>query len=361
MGRVDDAMRRAAEAARQKNAPGAASADDVTTYGMPLPVDESPAAEAVMGSDIAAGPTGPAMTDAATEPFVLAQASLRLAGPAVTGRDRVDAIASPPRADLAVPTNLALPAEQPRATAKPSALFQHMDAGLAAKIVVDQQMLPGPREQYRRLAAALHNGQEAGGLRVVMIASAVASEGKTLTASNLALTLSESYQRNVLLIDADLRRPSLHRVFKIPGAPGLVEGLTSLDEQRLPLHQVSTRLTILPAGEPSEDPMAGLTSARMKRLLDEAREAFHWIIIDTPPVGLLTDANLLASMVDATILVVKAGSTPFDLVKRAVEAIGAPRVFGVVLNRAEPDTRGYGYDYSGYTRYATRTAIESAR
>ena len=71
----------------------------------------------------------------------------------------------------------------------------------------------------------------------------------------------------------------------------------------------------------------------MRRLIDEAREAFDWVIIDTPPVGLLPDANLLAAMVDGVVLVVKAGSTPYDLVKRAVDAIGRDRMLGVVLNR----------------------------
>ena len=86
--------------------------------------------------------------------------------------------------------------------------------------------------------------------------------------------------------------------------------------------------------------MAGLTSERMRRLIDEAREAFDWVIIDTPPVGLLTDANLLASMVDGAVLVVKAGSTPYDLVKRAVDAIGRERLLGVVLNRADEQPHG---------------------
>jgi Mrp family chromosome partitioning ATPase len=122
-------------------------------------------------------------------------------------------------------------------------------------------------------------------------------------------------------------------MFKVRGAPGLNEGLTAADEPKLPLHDVSPRLTILPAGMPNSDPMAGLTSRRMQSLIDEAREAFAWVIIDTPPVGLLTDANLLASMVDGVVLVVKAGSTPYDLVKRAVDTIGPSKLLGVVLNR----------------------------
>ncbi len=213
-------------------------------------------------------------------------------------------------------------------------------------------MLPASREQYRRLAATLHHHQTDNGLKVVMIASAMMGEGKTLTAANLALTLSESYQRSVLLIDADLRRPSLNKVFGINGAPGLAEGLSALEEGKVTLHQVSPRLSVLPAGKPSSDPMAGLTSGRMRRVIDEARESFDWVILDTPPVGLLTDANLLAAMVDGTVLVVQAGSTPYDLVKRAVEAIGAARVLGVVLNRADTQAHGYGYGY-GYEYYGS--------
>jgi protein-tyrosine kinase len=244
------------------------------------------------------------------------------------------------------------PAPIPAPTPAPfSSLFDRLDGRLAAKIVVDQKMLPASREQYRRLAATLHHQQAATGLKVVMIASAVMGEGKTLTAANLALTLSESYQRTVLLIDADLRRPSLNTVFGMNGAPGLAEGLTSRQEQKLVLHQISSWLSILPAGKPSSDPMAGLTSGRMRRVIDEARASFDWVIVDTPPVGLLTDANLLAAMVDGAVLVVHAGSTPYDLVKRAVEAIGTDRMLGVVLNRAEARAQPYGYGYDYYSGY----------
>jgi capsular exopolysaccharide synthesis family protein len=228
-------------------------------------------------------------------------------------------------------------------------LLERIDDTLAKKVVIDDSMVPASREQYRRLAAALHHGQSADALKVVMIASAVQSEGKTLTATNLALTFSESYKRSVLLIDADLRRPTLHTVFRVDNSSGLSDGLSSFEELRLPVRQVSQKLALLPAGKPSADPMSGLTSHRMRRVIEEARQAFDWVIIDTPPVVLLPDANLLGAMVDAAVLVVKAGSTSYDLVNRAVAAIGRERVVGVVLNRAQgaPLTADYGY-YSYY-------------
>jgi capsular exopolysaccharide synthesis family protein len=229
-----------------------------------------------------------------------------------------------------------------------SLLLNRIDAKYASKTVIDEGMAASSREQYRRLAAALHHAREASGLSVVMIASAVAGEGKSLTASNLALTFSESYKRSVLLIDADLRRPSLHRVFGIEPRMGLSEALMAIEEPELQLIQVSERLTILPGGHPNSDPMSGLTSTRMQRLISEARELFDWVFIDTPPVGLLSDANLLAAMVDAAVMVIRADRTPFNLVQRAIDAIGRNRILGTVLNQATAQARGTYYEYYHY-------------
>jgi capsular exopolysaccharide synthesis family protein len=149
-------------------------------------------------------------------------------------------------------------------------------------------------------------------------------------------------------VDADLRRPTQHSIFQVAGAPGLSEGLVSIDEPKLPLHRLSPRLAVLPAGNPTSDPIGAITSERMRRLIEEAREVFDWVIIDTPPVGLLTDAALLSSMADGVVLVVKAESTPHDLVERAVDAVGRERVLGLVLNRAREQQHRSSYDYYKY-------------
>jgi protein-tyrosine kinase len=229
-----------------------------------------------------------------------------------------------------------------------STLFERIDSRLNEKVVIDQNMNSSSREQYRRLAAVLHDAQGTTGLQIIMVASAVAGEGKTLTAANLALTFSESYQKRVLLIDGDLRRPTLHSVFRLDTTSGLADGLNSSNDTKMLVRQVSSRLAVLPAGRPSSDPMAGLTSERMKRLLDEARQSFDWVILDTPPVMLLPDAHLMSSIVDGAVLVVRAGSTPHELVRRASDAIGRSRILGVVLNRAEPSSQGGHYQYYGY-------------
>jgi capsular exopolysaccharide synthesis family protein len=240
------------------------------------------------------------------------------------------------------------PGGEPRKT-----LFDRIDGRLAEKVVADTNMSAVSREQYRRLAAVLHDAQGNNGLRVIMVASAAPGEGKTLTATNVALTLSDSYRRRVLLIDADLRRPTLHHVFRLNTTSGLIDGLESSAEVKLVLRQVSPYLSVLPAGRPTSDPMAGLTSVRMRRLIDEAKETFDWVIIDTPPLMLLPDAHLLSSLVDGAVLVIKANSTPHDMVKRTVDIIGRERVIGVVLNQAESHAHHGGYGgYGGYySRY----------
>jgi len=236
-------------------------------------------------------------------------------------------------------TPTVLPAGAPVVVSPVSALYEEK--------VVGGELSPQVTEEYRRLGALVHHMQAERGVRVVMVTSAVAGEGKTLTATNLALVLSASYGRRVLLIDADLRRPTLHQVFNTVSLAGLGDILSGAGEVP-PLVQVTPRLTLLTAGRPNADPLGGLTSDRMRQLLQEARDAFDFVVIDTPPVGLLTDANLLASMVDIALLVVRATSTPYDLVKRAADAIGRHRIAGVVLNRAQPQ---HGHNYHYYAGY----------
>jgi capsular exopolysaccharide synthesis family protein len=202
-------------------------------------------------------------------------------------------------------------------------------------------------EQYRRLAGRLYLAQAEHGTRVVMITSAMPGEGKTLTASNLALTLSESYKRQVLLIDADLRRPWIHEMFQVPNVSGLNDGLRSEEERKVPLLRLTDHLSVLTAGRPDRDPMSILSSERMQRVLQEASARFDWVIIDTPPVALLTDAHLLASLVDAVLLVIRAGQTPLPAINTAVQAVGRERILGVVLNRADDALVYHTYQYYG--------------
>ncbi len=204
-------------------------------------------------------------------------------------------------------------------------------------------------EQYRKLAATLHHAQADRGLKLIVVASANPGEGKSLTAANLALTLSESYQRSVLLIDADLRRPSVHEIFGLPNGTGLSDGLALDSVKLLSVIELSPLLAVLPSGQPMLDPTSALTSVQMRRVLEEARASYDWTIIDTPPIGLLSDARLLVEMVDGVILVVEAAKTPYPDLLKAIEVIGRDRLLGAVLNRFH-DVSERSHYYTDYYR-----------
>jgi capsular exopolysaccharide synthesis family protein len=228
------------------------------------------------------------------------------------------------------------------------ARWSGFDAGATERLVVSENASPLLVEQFRSLAAALHRSQLEQNIKSVIVTSASPGDGKSYVSVNLALTLANSYHRRVLLIDADLRRPSLHQSFRIRNAKGLSEALTAETDETLATVQVSGTLTMLPAGRPDSNPLGGLSSGRMKRIVADAAARFDWVIVDSPPVGVLADAHLVSEMVDAAILVVRAGVTLFPDLNAAAEVVGHDRILGIVLNAVDPaDIRGHGY-YNHY-------------
>lgn len=279
-------------------------------------------------------------------PAVPAKASAAVA-PRAVGKTAAKAIEAPARAGRTQP--LITPK-----TPQPHAYPWRHDPELVGKVVGTDGFSAGALEQYRKLAATLHHAQEERHIQVIMTISSLPGEGKSLTAVNLALTLSGSYERRVLLVDADLRRPTVQRMFNLPTIHGLTDGLKAATDTPMPLLTVAERLVVLPAGRPDPDPLSGLTSERVRRLIVQAREAFDWVIIDTPPVTLLPDANLLTSCADGALLVVRSSKAPFSLVKRTVDTIGHDNILGVVMNAvdfAHDRNAGGYYEYYGYGYY----------
>jgi len=230
-----------------------------------------------------------------------------------------------------LPKTLVAPAAP---TADSAANHVQFNPALEGKLVVSRGMSAAAIEQYRRLAAVLDDLRLQQGLRTVMMSSALPKEGKTLSVSNLALTLSESYHRRVLLIDADLRHPSIHEVFGVPNGPCLAD-IARHPRSAIPYVEVSTRLTILTAGRSASNPLALLSSDNVRAAVKTAAERFDCVLLDTPPVGLLPDAQLVARLCDGVLFVIAAGATPYPLVKRAMDELGTERIIGTVLNRVE--------------------------
>ncbi|HEY8550219.1 MAG TPA: CpsD/CapB family tyrosine-protein kinase [Vicinamibacterales bacterium] len=322
MGRIDDALRRAT------GADGSSS----TLVSVPPP---------------AAADNGDA-TEVFSSPWAFGE-----------GEEEAPAAAAPtapvPAAKEPVSGDLSVPSGGGRL-----ALFRGFKREIIGRIVAGAGAPPVLAEQFRRLAATLHHAQLVQGTKVVMVTSANSGDGKSLTATNLALTLSESYRREVLLIDADLRRPSLHDMFQVPNVGGLNDGLQAPQDGRLQVIKITDTLTLLPAGRPNPDPMSSLASARMQEILREGAVRFDWVIIDTAPLGLLADANLLTTMVDGALLVIRANQTPHADVQRALESLGREKVLGVVLNAIEPSSKDM--EYYGRTYLADdKTSLPAAR
>ena len=192
--------------------------------------------------------------------------------------------------------------------------------------------------------------------RVILITSPSSGEGKTTVAGNLAVALAE-INRRVLLIDGDMRKPQLHRIFDLPNNWGLSIVLRSrfaisqLPSDFIGLTGRTTEqpgLFVLPSGPTVSRASKLLHSPRAVELIDYARTKFDIVLIDSPAVMQISDARVLGKMADSAILVVRAGKTRRDTARAAVERLSEDgvRVVGTVLNRWDPTSDGYGYyDY----------------
>jgi len=221
---------------------------------------------------------------------------------------------------------------------------------LAARVEPHLLAITEPRspecEQYRSLRTRLLQAGERQRMRAFVITSAGIGEGKTLTALNLAWLLAQTDGVRALLIDADLRQPCAADYLGIETDCGLSEvltGETKLLEAIVKLQP--SGLHLLPGGAAREDVAELLSGPRFGHLLDDARKMFDYIIIDAPPLGVFTDANLLINRADAALLVLRAAKTRYSVVDRLLEQIPRERMLGVVLNRAEigPDETAYYY------------------
>jgi non-specific protein-tyrosine kinase len=199
-------------------------------------------------------------------------------------------------------------------------------------------------EQYRALRTRIAQSENGHSRRVLLVSSPVKGDGKSVTSANLALTMSQEFNRSVVLVDADLRQPLIHSLFGVPSAPGLadvLQGGAALEDVLLALPD--HRLSVLPSGTLPENPAELLGSTAMRRVLDALRARFDRVVIDTPPALPLADVGVLAPMTDGLILVVRADVTPKPAIERALGVCDASRIVGLVLNNAGGQEAGYGY------------------
>jgi protein-tyrosine kinase len=204
-------------------------------------------------------------------------------------------------------------------------------------------------ERYRLLRTRIKRAENGRSIRAIVVTSPSKGDGKSLTAANLALTMAQELHQRVLLLDADLRRPSVASLFGLPEGPGLSDvlmGAADLDSALA--HLPDQHLTVMPAGAPAAQPAELLGSTGMRRVLDALRGRFDRIILDMPPVGPLADVHVVTPLADGLLMVVRAGITPKPAIEQALSGLDMGKVLGLVLNAAEGSTEAYGEAGYGY-------------
>jgi protein-tyrosine kinase len=204
-----------------------------------------------------------------------------------------------------------------------------------------------PAEEFRSLRTRLNHLQTLQPLRTLVVTSASPAEGKSFTAMNLAVAQAQLADKRVLLADFDFRRPSIDKAFQIDMSPGITEFLQGKARVGEIIRKISgTNLYLMTGGEAVPNPLELLNLKESKALIDALRAHFDWVILDSPPLLFAADGNLLATMCDGTILVVRIGATTFDSVTRAMQSLCENNVLGVVVNGARR-----GELYSKYSYY----------
>ena len=205
-------------------------------------------------------------------------------------------------------------------------------------------------EAYRTLRTNIQFSNVDGDLKLLCVTSSGPGEGKTTTSTNLAEMFAQSGNR-VLIIDGDLRKPRVHKVFKLRNSRGLTSVLSGKNMVEEVTQIAGSDITVITSGPIPPNPSELLGSQKMKDIMLQLKQLYDVIIIDAPPVGVVTDAAILSTIVDGTILVVASGKTEIDGAKRAkqlLENVGA-RILGVVMTMMPVSKKGYyGYQYYSY-------------
>jgi exopolysaccharide/PEP-CTERM locus tyrosine autokinase len=236
---------------------------------------------------------------------------------------------------------------KPQPTPSPDYLRGNLVAEFAAKSFA--------AEQFRMLRTNLLFPANGKSPRCILVTSALPDEGKSFVSANLAITFAQNIDKHVLLVDCDMRKPTIHTLFGYASAPGLSDHLAHRRPlQDLIMKTAYERLRILPGGNPPPNPAELLSSNRMADLIDEIRYRYddRYIIIDSPPPQLTSETSAMARLVDAILLVVRSGSTDREMIEGVVDKLGKEKIVGIVANWVADRNFAY-YGKGKYAQYGT--------
>jgi capsular exopolysaccharide synthesis family protein len=210
-------------------------------------------------------------------------------------------------------------------------------------------------EKFRFLGVRLRQLQQSRPLKKLLITSTIPEEGKSTVAANLATILARRQQPKILLLEGDLRRPSLAKQFGLGRIPGLSEWLQGEPRPIKHIYRLEgPNLWLLPAGRPPENPLELMQSGRLSELLNQLSAWFDWIIIDSPPILPLADTSVWARLADGIVLVTREGTTKRRMLQRGLQALEQSKLLGAVVNSsANTDHANY------YQRYGPGAARQA--
>ena len=204
-------------------------------------------------------------------------------------------------------------------------------------------------EQYRAIRTNIEYSNVDQNTKTILVTSSDKNEGKTTTVSNLAVSFA-NLNKKVLIVDCDLRNPSIHKMFRLNNIYGLTDILAKDRAVDKCIQETELEnLYVLTAGAIPPNPAEILSSEKMKNLIEDLKNIYDYIFIDTPPIGLVTDAGVLSSFIDGVVLVVKSESVEkkyLEETKKKLDAVDA-RILGAILNSYKSEQKDYNY-YSYY-------------
>lgn len=219
------------------------------------------------------------------------------------------------------------------------------------KLIVKKDPKSPVSEAYRSIRTNIKFSNVDGNIKKILVTSSIASEGKSTTISNIACTLADEGNK-VLIIDCDLRKPTLHKKFSVRNHMGLMDILINRADYKEYKQNIYAKLDIITSGKIPSNPSEVLGSKSMKQLINKMEEDYDYILIDSAPIAAVTDPLIISNYVDGVILVIEAGRTPIDVVKNSTEKLKqvSANIIGTILNRVEINSRNNMYYYS-YNRY----------
>ena len=201
-------------------------------------------------------------------------------------------------------------------------------------------------EAYRSIRTNIQFSSIDKKIKTILVTSSKQDEGKTTVISNMAVSFAALEEKKVLIIDADLRNPSVHRKFSLTNTYGLTEILSGQKNFKQVVQNTEiNNLQIIAAGKMTPNPSEMLISKKMKEFIKTLEESYDYIFIDTPPIGVITDAGSIANYSDATILVIGSGETDIEMAKITKDKLEKVKanIIGVVLNKYIEEDNFYGY------------------